>query len=439
MNTPKKIPPVEILGAINPTVDSAQERVLKYDLLTARAGKHAVYETVRLKRFFDSEDNSLEETANAGQLALQYFLMTASKLNEATTEASKRVWSERFTQASSELYGQPEVELSRALGTDSVNSLVRRGRDEHANKLLVDDFSRLANQYGLVGQDEHEFEVGSIETAQIVGKYFKENYQDVFSVLGFELEAEAIAPGYFALKTEEALAILAQNHDEKWSGWTVERREQSDKLSVSASGEKIHVGMLRVDMKPLEAMGLFAHEVLIHGQRGLNGKKISPDLGKGLSGYLDSEEGLGVLAEYAITGTIPEKNVDRYVDIALALGLTDGVPKTRQELLDFATMRARLRNEIAPRESKVDMQVITKSVHTHVNRIYRGSLGNEFVGVFTKDMAYQKGFMSMLAYVENSLAAGRSIEDVMKYLLQGKFDPLNELHVRVIEELGGEK
>lgn len=439
MNASEKIPAVDVLKAIDPSTDTAFEKDLRYDLLAARAGKHAVYETVRLNRFFESNSESLTEESTARQLALQYFLMTAHKLNEAVSDENKQLWSDRFTQATTELYGQPEAELSLELGTRSMHDLLARAEAAGVDSTLIQDFKELRESYGLGDDLEHDEKSESKEAAQKVGKYLKEKYKDVFEVLDFDGVNGKISVAQFASQTEAALSILSQNHDEAWSGWTVDRDEKGSKLSVTASAKKIVVGMQRVDMRPLEAKGLFAHEVLVHGQRGLNGNKITSQLGKGLPGYLDSEEGLGVFVEYAVTGSIPEKNIDRYVDIALALGMIDGKPKNRQELVEFATTRALLRNEVAPVEEKSDLQTIKKSVYSHINRIYRGSLGNDYIGVFTKDIAYQKGFMSIDGYVDDALSKGEKVKDIMSYLLQAKFDPLNNRHVQELENAKNEK
>ncbi|MEP6710434.1 MAG: tyrosine/phenylalanine carboxypeptidase domain-containing protein [Candidatus Saccharibacteria bacterium] len=191
--------------------------------------------------------------------------------------------------------------------------------------------------------------------------------------------------------------------------------------------------MRRASVQPQQLKALFSHEVLVHGLRGVNGQKVSKELGTGLPGYLDAEEGFGVFVEFAISGQISEKNIDRYVDVAYALGQIDGKEHTRQELLDHAMHRALERNNQAEiKKSKEDLE---KEVYAHVNRIYRGSLGNEHIGIFTQDISYHKGFIDMAHYVNDQIDQGKTVEEIFTFLSSGKFDPTNPKHLAYIDEV----
>ena len=68
--------------------------------------------------------------------------------------------------------------------------------------------------------------------------------------------------------------------------------------------------------------------------------------------------------EYALTGKIPEKIADRYLDISITLGdFTDGKPVSRAKLTEFNIARAKLRNLMSPEgERKID-ETIEKEVY----------------------------------------------------------------------------
>lgn len=312
------------------------------------------------------------------------------------------VWSKRYTQSTSEIFGLPEPDLARKLWRE------QRG-----------------------GEDA-EVEIPFETAAEKLGWYLGKTYQPVFDALGISSDTEPIGSVSIADRFESALSVLACEKDSEWAKWKVERDEQSDSLSVVPPNKKIVVGMKRSSVEPKQLIGLFGHEVLVHGLRGLNGGKVSKEFGRGLPDYLDSEEGFGVFVEYALTGVIPQKNIDRYIDIAYALGQIDGKEHSRKELINIAMQRAVARNDRA--ETKKSIEDIEKDVFAHVNRIYRGSLGNEHIGIFTKDISYHKGFVEIGQYIQDQLDVGKTIEEIFTFLSSGKFDPTNQRHLEYLHE-----
>jgi hypothetical protein len=402
-NMTSEIPNVIVLKPITPSVKSVDAETLEYANLLPAVEKHQKYESARMDKFWSAEQDSLEELEAGRQLAMQYLLMGSLALNQtARFSDSAKVWSERYTQASGELYGFPEPELAKQLWEERENG------EKSGDRILE-------------------------EAAEKLGNFLNDKYQSVFDALDLESSTDMIDPSGIADKFEAGLSVLAEEHDHAWSEWTVVRDVEKDSLSVNALGRKIIVGMRRVHEEPAKVKALFAHEVLVHGLRGLNGEKISKQLHGGLPGYLDAEEGLGVFTEYAISGEISEKNVDRYVDIAYALGQIDGQKHTRKELFDFVLERATIRNE--QKSNKKSSEVLTSEAQTYVNRIYRGSQGNDNIGVFTKDISYHKGFVSMGRYISEQIADGKEIGEIMEFLTLGKFDPTNAQHVSYVESV----
>lgn len=429
-----EVPKVAVLGPITPTIESAQSDQLMYEKLSPAAQKYAPDEKARQDAFWESEPGSLAEHQAALQLASQYMIMGASRLtSEAVLPHDKKLWSERYTQASSEIYGVPETSVARELMAGRAAQLITAS-DGTVRADLLQHFTDSVRSFGVEitevsEQAEEEFK----EAAKRLGDTLQRRFSDAYDALELQNETAKINTASVADRFENALNVLAANHDPDWADWIVERNEDKDSLSVEAVDKKIIVGTKRTDVTPSQLKGLFSHEVLLHAQRGVNGLKISRELGTGLPGYLDAEEGMGVFFEYSVTGKVPEKNVDRYIDIALALGQIDGKQHPRNEILDFALTRAYIRNELASENEKKPDEDIKKEVYSHVNRIYRGSLGNEFIGIFTKDITYHQGFIEMGRYVTEELAAGKSPDELLAFILRGKFDPTNRKHLDVIE------
>ena len=425
--TEKNIPKVLVLGSITPTDDGNS---LSYAKLTAAVDKHRPFEYARQTQFYETLVGTLEEDEAARQLAMHYLLETAEKGVKAASISSRRVWAERYTQASSELYGTPEVHVVQELIQSEYTKFLQCRDNPAVDKGLLD---KVLAVYETTVLDHSMFrpevEVDKYADAALeVREFVDEHYADIVETIFTEESVNT--PEVIADKFTRALTKLAEM-DPTWEQWTVEVVPDKDALSVMGGDKKILVGANRRIPTGGELKGLFAHEVLVHAQRAVNGSKKSYELSSGLPGYLDIEEGLGTFFEYAVTGVVPQKNIDRYTDIALALGVvTEQMP--RNAMLSFVYAREVVRLQALGNE--VDEGNIQKKVAAHVNRIYRGTTGDDdAIGVFTKDIVYYKGFQEAADYITEQLRAGRGIDTVLSYLLQGKFNPFDERHVAYLE------
>lgn len=417
MSLEKQTPIIPELDAITPSVASARGPELSYDgLEPIVVGKweeqpdgtkvwkdgpaSKKYESANMAAFWNEDKDSLAERRAARKLATQYMLMGAHALQQAGTSDAKQLWSERYTDSTTDIYGLPNADLARQLWIEQ--------------------------QEG--SSPEQLFE----SAAEQVSTYFDATYASVYEALGINDAPDRIEPAEIADRFEAALRILVGEYDSMWEEWSIERDETKDSLSVSGPRKKIIIGMNRAPVTPDQLKALFSHEVLVHALRPLNGQKIADELRVGLPGYLDTEEGLGVFVEYALSGTVPEKNVDRYIDIAYALGVIDGQQHTRQELIDHAMVRSIKRSE--ERGDNKTSESIEKEVYAHINRIYRGSLGNEYIGIYAKDIMYHRGFLEMGKFISQRLEDGETVDELMEYLLQARFDPTNPQHVAYLNE-----
>jgi hypothetical protein len=394
-------PIIKVLKAITPKPESARAERLEYGNLSDVVDEHRPFEHHRNDEFWQAEADSLSELELAKDLAKYYMLLGSQALQGSETESSRTLWSDRYTLASSEIYGEPDPKIAQ----------------------------RLWEQQGTGGEVVMDENVA--KAAEALKEHLVTKYAAAFDVLKKDLGTEPLEPTEIADRFEAAMQVLGTDYDEAWGEWRIDRSEEKDSLSVVGSEKKIIVGMHRANMAPDQLEALFSHEVLVHALRVVNGSKVSDKLGEGLPGYLDAEEGLGVFVEFALNGTVSQKNVDRYVDIAYALGQIDGKQHTRAEVLEHVRARAMKRNESSVlKQSQEDME---KEMYAHVNRIFRGSLGNEHIGIYTKDIAYYKGFIDMANYIAEQLEEGKAIDEVMDYLLVGKFDPRNQAHIDYLE------
>ncbi len=432
MLTMTEIPAVQVLDAIKPDPLRADGPELEYLNLDAAVAKHRPFEYQRINRVWEQTDPLRLEAAGR-EAANQYLLMTAQRLQEVPGGERAELWSQRFTEASVELFGAPKAEIVAPLLAEQFLEL-----DAHQTNVNIDkaslDFvqSQCANALRSASAEAVPENVEKAEqireAAGKIGEFIMTRFAEAMAEFEGDDDQELTAPE-IADRFERALAILIKN-DSAWEGWAIERTDDA-KLHVEAIDSLVKVGVNRSPSILKEVRGLFGHEVLLHGLRAVNARRIGDDMAaKGLPGYIDGEEGAGTFFEYAITGQIPSKNIDRYVDVSLALGTLNGKPMTRAELYDFVYARALVREQAAKGRSDVDTERIAAKVQEHVNRIYRGSRGDEHIGVFTKDIAYHKGFCEVADFVVHYLSEGFSAEDIFDFLVSGKFDPNNSEHIK---------
>jgi len=273
------------------------------------------------------------------------------------------------------------------------------------------------------------------EATKKYGEFLKEKYNYIFDLVESS-EIESYGPSELLEVFSESLNLLASNDDESWSEWSAELKEGTS-ISVTANTKKINIASSRALASKKDVKGLLAHELLTHALRSKNGANIGDEkMTTGLPQYLDAEEGLGILSEFAVTGDFPEKARERYIDIAIALGKINGRQMSRLELFEISFCRAKFMNELT--DNPVELDELKKSTWTHIDRIYRGGRGDSSTSnqaVFSKDIAYYEGYRKMRDYIDESFSKGESIEDIFKYLLMGKFDPTNPVHVNYVKQV----
>lgn len=425
-------PDVLIIKALKPEQSSTKDDKLRYTNLSSAALRHSKYDSLRWSEFLSSPESSIVEEKKAEHLALQYLLQTSEKLNNSKEDDSIQAWSERFTNSSIELFGEPNSENAKRLLIKDRNQIIDAAlKSNQAYSVELREYLDILEALGINKESKnYQTEESKIKENRVTG-FFKTQLHNRYSGVIETLEDPGIPDLLTPQDIKKYMSIALDkliSDDSRWAGWAV---EIADGANISRTGNSIKVGRDRVSMHKKELKGIFAHEVLVHGARSVNGSERSEMLKKGLTGYLSSEEGIATLAEYAMSGEIPQKIVDRYTDIALALGKIKNKKFTRQELSDFVIKREKVRTLLGKEDYGSDDE-LDKKCAQHVARIYRGSQGNNYIGVFTKDYIYYEGFDKMLDYISEEIEKSVNENDLYDFLMQGKFDPLNETHVSYI-------
>ena len=422
-----------VLGAIRPDQDAIDADVLTYPYLRHAAASYnlpsfLIHSTPGLIQHRQPLDFARwREDFRAA------YLMTAMyRLQKAWAPPTKYFWSSQVTAGSSRLYGHPlRAEVSK-IAHEDLRFFEHLAEDFPAHTAFFEPV--LAAYRMLVTQriEAHpSLEARFAPLLEGVRELVIATEREAFQVFDTIAPGEQLSPSMITEKFSLALTVL-QKQDSDWKKWKVVMNN-SAKLCVDTKRHTIVVGKRRAPVPERDIRGLFAHEILVHAGRKVRGSKLSRELGDGLPGQVMAEEGLGVLIESAVNGHVPLKIKDRYIDIALAMGTKRRRGLTRAELFEFCYSRAVLR-AIAS-EQDVSLESVEKITWEHVNRIYRGSLGNQYIGVFTRDVAYYKGFIKIAKYLERRRQAGK-LKASLIYTMQARFDPTNSFHRQQIPKTG---
>lgn len=430
MESDRLSPAIGLLEAISPDPDRPDNEILTYPSLAQAIRDQKPIEEVLVRTFYAAADDPASQLAAALQLVEIELIETAAALQNAQTHERQRELSRQFTTASVNLFGRPDPTTATFLLEQLLTELCVLQTNYDVDTEQLDFLLQTYDEILLHSNAPHEYSVpfGDDEArsaAAAFGAFLHECYP--FSLGVFDGDpAQMIDAAGIVERFEEALAQLQTHREEFWKQWRVLITDDSC-LSVNPLTKRLVVGSHRASVELGELRGLFGHEVLVHALRAGNGRHLSHEFERGLPGYIDAEEGFACFVEYALSGVAPRKMCDRYLDVALALGTIDDRPRTRQELFKLVQARNTIRSQAAGKAERPS--TIERESWTHVNRIFRGTLGNDIVGVFTKDIAYYQGYQKMTAYVIEELATGTSPEELWSLLTLGKFDPTDMLHV----------
>lgn len=424
-------PPVEMLKAFARDEALKGAAMLSYPDLEMRAQEALDKDGRIFNEFSDCEIGTVEEEDRARAAARGYFVLTGLQLQHAIPERRELV-SERFTEASKELYGEPEADEVARLAThelEELGSYVDNPEVDQARLARVKRFYE--TQLEGVSVEARVTDERLVEALDAVAAMVEARFGSALQVFDeVEARGEKVSPEKVAELFQEGLDRLAEL-DPAWKNWCAKISE-SRAMKADVENRVIRVGGISREADRLRQ--LFGHEVLVHGMRAVNGAKTGDYMAEnGLPDYLTAEEGLAKFVQIALSGERAAPASDIYMNIGFALGQLGKPPVTRQELqqihLDKMIVKAQAEGK------DVEVEDLTSKSWSDINRVYRGSLGNDVVAVNTKDITYHQGFLKIAKFIEGELQAGRSADEMFDYLASAKFDPTNPRHVAYLKGL----
>jgi len=424
-----ELPIIDLLSAITTKHDESNR--LLYPNLKIAVDLQTPFVAQRERELAALQTGSLVWLHAHYKLTQVYIKKTA--LEYVTAPAAKKSkLAIKFTHLSAQLYGKPDAATLHNLIKSELADL--RELQDKVHPANIPDWERVIEVYSaLLTDDARMPETDHSLAAAAMCEHLQTHYKKVFKVV--KSRRKLIDPLQLKKIFVRAIKQLAKA-DSDWKKWQVVLVDTSI-VSVDGDKKTIRIGSRRSKLERVELAPLLAHELLVHAQRCINAQKIDDEILRSpLAGYEQAEEGLGVYVEWIFSGTLPQKMKDRYIDIALALGMNKKFGRfKRTELFEFALQRAQVR--ASANEENITPAQLMKKVWTHVDRIFRGTPGDDSEGVFTRDTVYYAGFIKMRRYISRQYRAGRSAPRIWRYLSAAKFDPTNHIHVDYLNEKTG--
>lgn len=342
------------------------------------------------------------ESSNAPEVVVQLYRakLKNQQLRYELLDAAAQLDDERFTATSKLIWGSPSKEyfsqiVHHALKTNPTNRTAER-----ALKTLDAALSHVAKPTELLPVDM----LPPLQRSDTEA-----------------LSSDAVAAVFREILAEQGL-----------DGWEViiDTTGRRYIFSVNPSKRIVYVPNdehLAQRHRPLTRVAteaIAAHEIGVHAVRAHRGSQQSLRLlATGLDGYLRGEEGLASYSQQQVEGADFFYGQDRYLAIALALGL-DGEPRDFRSV--FVLLRAYY--ELLYHDAANDGDALIRRTWEVCRRAFRGTTGQSVGCALTKSIVYFEGNLEMWHYL---------IDHPERYphLFIGKFDPLNTRHVTSLQTL----
>lgn len=348
-------------------------------------------------------------------------LRCAQDYHGASSEEDKQKIAEAYKGLNIETYGEPDEGTYRSLLSEKLNCVRNKNLTGKADDLRKELF-------GMVDFDPDvdipERFRPSDETVEWMHSVAESLYGGMLSHI--PNEQEEFDP-YELQKIFTDIIEEEFNNDSKGyagaaEGWAVSV-EKATSVNVKSSEKRIVIpdnGMMR-SRKKVE--NLVVHEIGVHMLRSITGGETDMlPLRSGLSDYYDTEEGLGVVMEQALSGKFAERGVDHYI----TAGLAHFDNKDFREAFEIK-WRLSLLGSVDD-ESEVSDEQIVKAKKTAFTQTLRSFRGTNDMPLF-KDLSYYNGSVEVWKYLESV----KGDDLLLSLLLAGKVNTSAD-HRRVILE-----
>ena len=348
-------------------------------------------------------------------------LRCAQDYHGASLEEDKQKIAESYKGLNIETYGEPDEGTYRSLLSEKLNCVCNKNLTGKADDLRKELF-------GMVDFDPDvdipERFRPSDETVEWMHSVAESLYGGMLSHI--PNEQEEFDP-YELQKIFTDIIEEEFNNDSKGyagaaEGWTVSV-EKATSVNVKSSEKRIVIPDNGVMRSRKKVENLVVHEIGVHMLRSITGGETDMlPLRSGLSDYYDTEEGLGVVMEQALSGKFAERGVDHYI----TAGLAHFDNKDFHEAFEIK-WRLSLLGSVDDGSEVSDGQIV-KAKKTAFTQTLRSFRGTNDMPLF-KDLSYYNGSVEVWRYLESV----KGDDFLLSLLLAGKLNTSAD-HRRVILE-----
>lgn len=342
--------------------------------------------------------------------------------NNAKSEEEKKAAAEKYRHLNIESYGEPDEDIYRSLLGEKLNCV--------RNKKLTGKADDLRKE--LFGMVDFDPDVDIPERFRPSSDTVQWMYGVAESLYGGMLKH--IPDEQVEFNPHELQKIFTDIIEEEFNGrgdtgscagvaegWTVSV-EKATSINVKSSEKRIVIpdnGIMR-SRKKIE--NLVVHEIGIHMLRSINGGETDVlPLKSGLSDYYDTEEGLGVVMEQALSGKFTERGVDHYITAGLA-------HFDNKDFREAFEIKWRLSLLSSVDDGGVSGEQIAKAKKAAFTQTLRSFRGANDLPLF-KNLSYYNGSVEVWKYLESI----KGDDLLLSLLLAGKVNTSAD-HRRVILE-----
>jgi len=452
----EELPRVELLKAVAVGPDHRAARELIYPNLSEALEAQRPFYNERFRCIEEATDDIDRERARSAAVKLIMMECTAEAVDDP---ARRQFLTDIFTNLSREQYGAPDPRLARSALSARYREIA--GYKNHGLTVNGEEVTRLRegiagevdwllgrySDLGITGEfDSDEEELHSEEVwqaSQIIAEAAKVEFGDTLAVFDGSDEELFDGKGIVAL-FERAREVMGTTIDTRWGEVNIELVDD-DKIEEAESKWLVTVGRERKENLS-NIRGLFGHVFLWHLLQYYNGNRLAhgdANIKRGLPGYYAAAEGGAKLIEFGLSGRMPTERLDRYGDIALALGEGTSRPLARPELFLLASARDIIRlhvgltgQDLSEGTTKLQGKAWKKQKKAvdKVNRVFRGTPGDFYTfGANTNDVAYLERQISVAREVNERLSQGHAPLQIFRDLTQFRHDPTNPSHRDYLE------
>lgn len=345
------------------------------------------------------------------------------RLNEKIAElrmlqAAASSDAKKFDRYSQFVYGKPSTEIFQY----TVNNL-----QDNIEAALSSDNEELQKAAGelraiIPSKQDQDIQGMNLPDEELVSSVQEKTQNDLSDLIQLSSEGDTLNDQDIAAEFQRALKTL------KADGWTVIVDPNKTNISADQETKTVRVPQGRTQNRE-KLQQLIGHEIGTHVARRVNGERSRLRLlGLGLDRYEKAEEGVATFREQALEGKVDDfEGFDGHFAISMAKGL-DGKKRDFRET--FEIMKAyfvfiQMQKGMDRAAAELDAQT---TAWNRCVRTFRGTDCQTPGLVYPKDLIYREGNIGIWDVVSKNIS-------VMETFSLGKFDPANDRHLWVLNQL----